>query len=347
MTPAPRLLFHSPSRRGLGHVMRGANLARAVLAADASASVLMHVSNTAAGPACAEVPWVAGDHTAPRAWQRLVDGFRPTLVVFDTILPGPWATDTTPRAFVWRASVDARHEATVASPALAAMRALIVPHAPAEFGRALPDAVARRATFTGPIVRTTDAAGQARVRARYGLGADDVVITSTVGGGGFDDSAAWLLDLVFRAHTRWQATVPRLRHLVVRGPLASAPTTAPPAGLTLIDADFDLVHLFALSTLVVAEAGYNTISELRHVRVPALIAPGARTYDDQAARARALETLGVARVVERYDPAGALETLAALPLDGAALAAMRAAADAAPFEPGNARAARALLDAAR
>jgi hypothetical protein len=94
----------------------------------------------------------------------------------------------------------------------------------------------------------------------------------------------------------------------------------------------------------VAEAGYNTISELRH-RVPAL-APGARTYDDSG-RARALEALGVARVVGRHDPAGALEALAALPLDGPALAAMRAAANAAPFEPGNARAARALLDAAR
>ncbi len=347
MTRAPRLLFHSPSRRGLGHVMRGANLARAVLAADPSASVLLHVANAAAGPACGEVPWVAGDHTAPRAWQRLLDGFRPTLVVFDTILPGAWASDTTPRAFVWRASVDARHEATVASPALAAMRTLVVPHASEEFGRALPAGVAARATFTGPIVRTTDPAGQARVRARYGLAADDVVITSTVGGGGFDDSAAWLLDLVYRAHTRWQATVPRLRHLVVRGPLASDAAAAPPTGLTLIDHDFDLVHLFAVSTLVVAEAGYNTISELRHVRVPALLAPGARTYDDQAARARALEAMGVARVVGRHDPAGALETLAALPLDGPALAAMRAAANAAPFEPGNARAARALLDAAR
>jgi Glycosyltransferase family 28 C-terminal domain len=347
MTSAPRLLFHSASRRGLGHVMRGANLARAVLAADPSASVLVHVSNAAAGPACGEVPWVAGDHTAPPAWQRLVGGFRPTLVVFDTMLPGAWATDTAPRAFVWRASVDARHEATLTSPALQAMRALVVPHAPDEFGRALPASLAARATFTGPIVRTTDAAGQARVRARYGLADDDVVITSTVGGGGFDDSAAWLLDLVFAAHARWQATMPRLRHLVVRGPLASGTTATAPEGVTLIDADFDLVHLFAVSTLVVAEAGYNTINELRHVRVPALIAPGARTYDDQTARARALEALGVARVVERHDPAAALETLAALPFNGAALAAMRTAAEAAPFEPGDARAARALLDAAR
>ena len=347
MSRAPRLLFHSASRRGLGHVMRGANLARAVLAVEPSAHVLMHVSNAAAGPACGEVPWVAGAHTAPGAWERIVDGVRPTLVVFDTMLPGDWATDTTPRAFVWRASVDARHEATLASPALTAMRALIVPHAPDEFGRALPAPLAARATFTGPIVRTTDAAGQARVRARYGIGPDDVVITSTVGGGGFDDSAAWLLDLVFAAHARWRTTVPRLRHLVVRGPLASGTAATAPEGMTLIDADFDLVHLFAISTLVVAEAGYNTVNELRHVRVPALIAPGARTYDDQTARACALEALGIARVVERHDPAAALDTLATLPCDRAALAAMRAAAEAAPFEPGNARAARALLDAAR
>jgi predicted glycosyltransferase len=347
MTRAPRLLFHCASRRGLGHVMRGANLARAVLAAEPSATVLIHVSNAAAGPACGGVPWVASDHAAPGERQQLVDDFRPTLVVFDTMLPGDWATDATPRAFVWRASVDIRHEATVASPALTAMRALIVPHTPEEFGRALPAPLATRATFTGPIVRTTDAAGQARVRARYGIGPDDVVITSTVGGGGFDDSAAWLLDLVFAAHARWMTTVPRLRHLVVRGPLASGTTAAAPEGMTLIDADFDLVHLFAISTLVVAEAGYNTINELRHVCVPALIAPGARTYDDQTVRARALEALGVARVVERHDPAAALDALTALPFDRETLAAMRTAAEAAPFEPGNTRAARALLDAAQ
>lgn len=52
-------------------------------------------------------------------------------------------------------------------------------------------------------------------------------------------------------------------------------------------------------------------------------------------------------MVERHNPPAALETLAALPFDGTALAAMRAAAEAVPFEPGNACAARALIDAAR
>ena len=45
----PRVLFHSSSRRGLGHVMRSMNLARAVMAADPDAAVLVHVTHEAAG----------------------------------------------------------------------------------------------------------------------------------------------------------------------------------------------------------------------------------------------------------------------------------------------------------
>ena len=342
-----RILFHCPSRRGLGHVMRGSNLARAVLAADDGAAVLVHVANPAAGPACVEVPWLATPAEAG-AWADVCAAFRPTLVVFDTLLPSAWAAATPAQAFVWRASVDARQAATAGDPRLRAMRRVVVPHEAGEMPQ-IPEDLTDRVVWTGPIVRGTDIAGQARVRRRYGLAPSDTVITSTVGGGGFDDSAAWLLDLVCEAHARWRALVPRLRHIVVRGPLAAATTTAAavPDGLTLVDADPDLVHLMAISTLVVAEAGYNTVHELRHVGVPAVLAPGSRTYDDQPARAHALARLGQARVVDRGDRRGALETLAALPTDHSALAAMRAAAAAAPLVTGNARAAAALLDVAR
>lgn len=326
--------------------MRGSNLARAVQAADSGAAVLVHVANPAAGPACGEVPWVAAPAEAD-AWAQVCRTFRPTLVVFDTLLPPAWAVAPA-QAFVWRASVETRQTATADDARLRAMRRIVVPHAADEVP-GVPADLVDRVLFTGPIVRGTDAAGQARVRARYGLAPDDTVITSTVGGGGFDDSAAWLLDLVCEAHARWQGRVPRLRHLVVRGPLAAA-GTAPrdtPADLTMIDADPDLVHLLAISTLVVAEAGYNTVHELRHVGTPAVLAPGTRTYDDQHARAATLAGLGQARVVDRADRAGALDTLSALPADRDALAAMRAAAAAAPLVTGNARAAAALLDAAR
>lgn len=343
----PRLLFHSASRRGLGHVMRAANLARAVQARDPRAEVLVHLTNPAAGPACGEVPWQCGDPDEPGVWADLLAGFRPTLTVFDTMLPGPWAIDApgVRQAFVWRASVDVRQQATANDARLQRMAAIVVPHTPAEFGTTLPPALEARTVFTGPIVRASDTAGQARVRARYGLTPDDVIVTSTAGGGGFDGSAAWLHEVVTAAHRAWLPRVPRLRHLLIRGPLA--PPLAPAAvaglpGLTVIDADLDLVHLLAISTLVVAEAGYNTIHELRQVGTPAVLVPGPRTYDDQGARAEAMAALGVARVVDRRDPEAAVTVLVEA-LTPPALAEMRAAAARTPFTAGNARAADALL----
>jgi predicted glycosyltransferase len=349
MTTPPRVLFHSPSRRGLGHVMRGANLARAITQTDATAAVLLHVANGAAGAMCGDdVPWIASDPARAGAWPGLVAGFCPSLVVFDTILPERWADDTTARAFVWRHSVPARHHETLADARLAAMRVILVPHTREEFGYELPKSLSARAVFTGPIVRKTDAAGQARVRERCGLENGDMILTSTVGGGGFDASASWLLDIVLAAHDELAARLKRLRHILVRGPLsvrASQPEVR--AGLTVIDADPDLVHLMAISTLVVAEAGYNTVQEIQQVQVPALLVPGERRYDDQLGRAAALEANGVVRVIGRESKRAAVEALVALATDPVALAGMRERSRAQTHDIGNARAAQALLAAAR
>lgn len=346
MSPA-RVLFHSPGRRGLGHVMRSANLARAILRVDPTAAVLVDVANAASGLACgADVPWCAGDGERAAHWSGLVAGFRPSLAVFDTILPGPWADDRIPRAFVWRHSVEARHRETQADRRLADMRLIVVPHGREEFGYDLPAGLRARTVFTGPIVRTSDAAGRARVRARYALHPYDVVLTTTMGGGGFADSA-WLYEAVVAAHTELRNRIPGLRHLVVRGPLAAGARPMDVAGMTIVDADADLVHLLALSALVVAEAGYNTVQEIRQIGVPAVLVPGPRRYDDQSARAHSLEVLGVARVVQRTSRQAAAAAIVALACDSAALARMRHRAGALRPTPGNDDAAVALLAAAR
>lgn len=343
-----RILFHCASRRGLGHVMRAANLARAVLDRAPAAAVLIHVTNPAAGAACGDVPWIAGaEDTA--AWARVTQAFRPTLAVLDTMLPGPWAFANAEarRAFVWRASVDARQAATATDPRLSQMAAIVVPHTAEEFATPLPPALQARTVFSGPIVRSSDADGQARVRARYRLSADETVVTSTVGGGGFDASADWLHGLVTEAHCHWVDRRPRLRHLVIRGPLApsrAADQAAPPPGLSVVASDPDLVHLLAISTLVVAEAGYNTVHELRLAGTPSVLIPGPRTYDDQEGRARSMAVLGIARVAARTDRAAALQVLVGA-LEPDALAAMRCAAADAPFTPGNDLAAATLLAA--
>lgn len=328
--------------------MRSANLARAVAAADPRAATLIHVGTAAASLACGtDVPWVASAVATAEAWGRLLGAFRPSLVVFDTVLPGAWADDLTPRAFVWRRTVDARHAEALADAQLASMRVIVVPHDRDEFGRELPAALAARTVFAGPIVRDTDADGQARVRRRYGLAPGDTVITSTVGGGGFAASAGWLLNMVIAAHPQLHARIPRLRHLVVRGPLGTTWAEGGGPGLTMIDADPDLVHLMALSHLVVAEAGYNTVNELRLVGVPALLVPGERRYDDQRARALALARLGVAHVASRDSSHAAIEALVALATNHDALDGMRAASRRHGMPTGNATAAAALLEAAQ
>ncbi len=167
-----------------------------------------------------------------------------------------------------------------------------------------------------------------------------------MGGGGFADSA-WLYEAVVAAHTELRNRIPGLRHLVVRGPLAAGARPMDVAGMTIVDADADLVHLLALSALVVAEAGYNTVQEIRQIGVPAVLVPGPRRYDDQSARAHSLEVLGVARVVQRTSRQAAAAAIVALACDSAALARMRHRAGALRPTPGNDDAAVALLAAAR
>lgn len=347
MTPSPRLLFHSPSRRGLGHVMRSANLARATVARDHRAAVLVQVSNGAAGQVLGDdVPWVAEDHTLEGRWAHLLETFRPSLVVFDTLLPGDWASDDVPRAFVWRRCNPERHRAIANDPRLQRMRLVIVPHAREESAYDLPAAIAERTVYTGPIVRPSTFEGQARVRERYGLD-DDMVVVSTLGGGGFDESATWLLSAVLAAHEEMAAQLVNLRHILVLGPMSGM--AAPPAmpKLTVVGTEPDLVDLFALADMVVAEAGYNTVHELRQLGVPTLFVPGDRTFDDQTQRAEALARRGLARVTTRTSQADAVRAIVELATDERARLDMRTRAQRNVYQTGNATAAAALLDAAR
>jgi UDP-N-acetylglucosamine:LPS N-acetylglucosamine transferase len=331
--------------------MRSANLARAIQAARRDAAVLVHVTHEGATAVCGGVPCVASDPSRPGEWSRLIAAFQPTLVVFDTMAPGAWAGDDTPRAFVWRRSVPERHAGLLADEQVRRARVYVIPHDREEFGYELPAALEARAVFTGPIVRQTDPAGQARVRARYGIAGATPIVTSTVGGGGFADSASWLLDVTVAAHDRLAARLRGLTHIVVNGPLASAAALGDPhadaaRGLIVVDHEPDLVDLFALSRLVVSEAGYNTVQEIRQVGVPALLVPGERTFDDQAQRARALADEGLARMVDRRSKPAAADALVALALDDRALAAIRARLSASTPPAGNVRAAAALLAAA-
>jgi len=345
-----RVLFRCPGKRGLGHLVRGLNIAREVRALDPSADVRFYTRGPAA-PALVggEFPCVVErDAGALDAWDRLVADHRPDVVVDDTLLrdEGGALPDGVRRAYVMRRSRDERHAAIVASDLLARVDVVIVPHTEAEFGHLLPEALRARSVFAGPIIRRPTAAGAQRLRARYGAPDGAFLLVSTAGGGGFSDTAARLFAIAAAAHRRLTGRIAGLRHVVVRGPNFTGEIEAAP-GMTVVEFEPEMVELLAGADLVLAEGGYNTVNELRLARTPAVFVPGARAYDDQEERAAALAARGSAAIVDGADPERAAAAIAAIAGSPERLAHMRACAARDTLRTGNRAAAAAILGCAR
>jgi predicted glycosyltransferase len=350
MSASRRILFRCPGRRGLGHLVRGLNIARELRALDPSADVRFYTRGAAA-PALvgAEFPCVVETGRAALAeWDRLVADHRPDVVVDDTLLRDERGAVPAGarRAYVMRRSRGDRHEAIVASELLRRVDIVIVPHTEAEFGHALPGALRARSVFTGPIIRRPTAAGVARARARYRAAEGDFLLVSTAGGGGFAATAAMLFATAAAVHRRLAGRLPGLRHVVVRGPNFTGEIEAL-EGMTVVGFEAEMVDLLAAADLVLAEGGYNTVNELRLARTPAVFVPGARAYDDQAERVRALAGRGSAAIVSGASAPAAADAVAAIACSPRGLEQMRASARTETLDTGGRAAAEAILACAR
>ena len=93
---------------------------------------------------------------------------------------------------------------------------------------------------------------------------------------------------------------------------------------------------------MLSEAGYNSVSELRLLGVPAVFVPGRRRLDDQAERALELARAGSAVVLDPA-PRTVATGVADLLTDPDLMARMRRTALAARLVPGNRAAARHVL----
>jgi predicted glycosyltransferase len=349
MSAERRILFRCPGKRGLGHLVRALNIAREVRALEPSADIRFYTRGAAA-PALVGGEFdcvVETDRDALALWRRLVADHRPDTVVDDTLLrdEGGALPEGIRRAYVMRRSRDDRHEAIVAGDLLRRVDVVIVPHTEAEFGHPLPAALRARSVFTGPIIRRPTARGAARVRERYDVIDDGFLLVSTAGGGGFADTAAELFATAAAAHRRLAWLLPDLSHVVVRGPNFGGRIKALP-GMKIIDFEPEMTELLAAADLVIAEGGYNTVNELRLARTPAAFVPGARAYDDQEERVRAVARRGSAAIVSGTSPEQAGAAIAALACSPARLQRMRAAAALETLVTGNRTAAEAILGSA-
>jgi predicted glycosyltransferase len=217
-----------------------------------------------------------------------------------------------------------KQQAIFADAFLDSIDLILLPHTEEEFGYCLPEHLQHKSAFIGSIVRRADPAKQPDLRAKYGLNAGDFVLTSTVGGGGFTEQAQAFFKTVFTLHQRIQGQIPNLRHIVVLGPNFDQPLNAP-EGMLLVDQEPNMTDLIALSDLVVAEGGYNTVNEIRLAKTPAVFLPSVRNLDDQEERVRALESAGLAAVFLNEFPNDTAAELADICCNPARLIAMRQA----------------------
>lgn len=346
-----KFLFQIYDRRGLGHLVRGSNLAAALLELAPQARLRFCALREA--PADWPLPpveWVhERDPESAATWRSELASFAPDVAVYDTVLPKPGQPEVDHArariAYVMRRSKAERQAAVFQHPLIARAQLLLVPHAEAEFGYALPPELVARTRFTGPIVRRANPVARERVRERYGIAAGDFLLVSTPGGGGFEEHARAFFRTVFGIHAAVAARVSRLRHICVCGPRFSAPLDALP-GMQVVAAEPQMPELLSLADLAIVEGGYNTVHELRAAKTPAIFLPSPRSHDDQAERVRHLAAAGLGLVFSELPCEAIAREVAALCAEPARLAGMRACYASDHFEPGNRRAAQALLELA-
>lgn len=342
---APRLIIQSRNRRGLGHLMRGLNIAIALKTLAPAARIAFYTRNAAAQALCDGFECMVAPDSADEAhWHASAAAYAPDLAVYDTMLPA--STRGGNAVFMMRACKPVEQHAVLRSPVLRDMRAIIVPHTRDEFGFDLPADLEARATFVGPIIRPLLPGIQSALRARYGIGAQDRLVVSTVGGGGFAEQARMFFGVIAHAHPLLVERVPHLKHIVVRGPLFTDALASQP-GMTVVDFEPELGNLMALADLVIAEGGYNTVNEIRLARTPAVFLPGDRKLDDQHLRVLMMTQAGLAAAFTPALPQAAALAIAKLCASADQLAAMRAAYSRDVIATGNLAAARILLTNAR
>ncbi len=330
-----KVLFHARNRRGLGHLMRVQNLATSLVAHAPQLDV--HIHTTCSPAAGTWNPALSLSCDNEIEWDRLVERYQPSLVVHDTtIKPCPVAIR---QVLILRRRTDEQHDALLAEPALESISRFIVPHSAADFGLPLPPAVAARTSFVGPISRQSSTVAS-EIRAQRGFDSDEFVLTVTVGGGGFAAQADRFFEIVEAIIPAVGEVRANLRCVVVLGPnydnQAMAARLARMPATEVVAMDPNLVELLAASDLVIAEGGYNTVTELRLAQIPTVFIPSKRKLDDQWERVQRIADTGAAMVIDPQSP----EKLSAMRVvellrDDEALGAMTKAARREPLVLGN------------
>lgn len=165
----PRFLFQTFNRRGLGHLMRGLNIAKEIIELSPDAKILFYMrGQLSKGWSTVDVEFFHEPNAnEPQHWPDVVQSFSPDVVVFDTMIPR--RTDDTllagrKIAYVMRKCHRERQKKIFESAITASVDKIIVPHSREEFGYPVPSVLRKRVDFVGSIVRLPNPDGISTLR---------------------------------------------------------------------------------------------------------------------------------------------------------------------------------------
>jgi predicted glycosyltransferase len=302
--PTPTILFQPATGTGLGHVSRLIAIAVA-LRAHAPDARMLFATETGTQPllpcyGLPHVPLIGEPELASERWQAwsqadranvnlalaeaLIAAARPTLVVFDCFPSRAIAIaaiqEGVPVAICVREMRDLAKYVEVVGPVLERAAVILVAHEHAE--RCVPAALWPRTRCVGAITRPAPVWPEL-VATEAGMWH----VTITAGGGAYPESVSFF-NRAMAAIARCREVQPALTATLATGPLFTGwRELRPVTGVRIVPFVPDLLSLFASSSLILCQGGYNTISEASCVSAPVICAPAEAPHDSQ--RRRALE----------------------------------------------------------
>ncbi len=199
----PRILFQTFNRRGLGHFVRGHNIASQIAGRSPGARIRFYVRSDV--PAEMKSPafeyFAESDPGTAADWAECINEFRPDVIVYDTMLPAnselELSLSNAARVYVMRKCKHQRQQEIFEHPFLQKVDSILVPHSADEFEFEVPDSVVDKTIFVGPIVRRPDPVTVQQLRNKYEINDNSFVLVSSPGGGGFQEETERFLEIVF------------------------------------------------------------------------------------------------------------------------------------------------------